>query len=362
MRLIKRFFQFFSIDYDKLHSSKTEGLFWLDIMMIFLIAFNLSWIIFEFAFGYESFQNITHWVSPAFHSWYAKVIHPNFLFYDLIFVSIFILELILRWIIAIARKSHRRWYYYPFIHWYDVLGCIPLSSFRMLRLLRVFAMAYRLQRLGIIDMTSTFIYRRFDIYMKIFTEEVSDRVVINVLSGVQDEVSKGSPVVEKIIRDTLLPKQHIISTWAARRLGQISIKTFEKNENIIRGVIEESLAKSLKNNKEIKRLKLIPGAGSIIMDILNSSVQDVTYNTIRESVYALSSPEKNAGIINDASHYLMESLIEDHDDEEHSLDDIVSTISVEVIEIVKEEVAIRQWQIAEDERKAARKEAKKSRS
>jgi len=360
MKLIRRFFQLFKIDYDKLHSSKTEGLFWLDIMMIFLIAFNLSWIVFEFAFGYESFQNIIHWISPAFHSWYDTVIHPDFFFYDLIFVAIFVLELILRWGVAISRKEHRRWYYYPFIHWYDVLGCIPLSSFRMLRLLRVFAMAYRLQRLGIIDMTSTFIYRRFDIYMKIFTEEVSDRVVINVLNGMQDEVSKGSPVVEKVIREILLPKQHIIATWAAGRLGDISIKTFEQNESVIRGVIEDSLAKSLHNNKEIKRLKMIPGAGNIILDILNNSVQDVTYNTIRESIYALSKPEKNAGIINDASHFLMESLIEDQVDDEHSLDDIVSSISVEVLEIVKKEVAVRQWQIAEDERKAERKRLRES--
>jgi len=362
MKLIRRFFQLFKIDYDKLHSSKTEGLFWLDIMMIFLIAFNLSWIVFEFAFGYESFQNIIHWISPAFQSWYDTVIHPDFFFYDLIFVAIFVVELLVRWTVEIVRKSHRKWYYYPFVHWYDVLGCVPLSSFRALRLLRVFAMAYRLQRLGIIDMTSTFIYKRFDILLKIFTEEVSDRVVINVLNGMQDEVSKGSPVVEKVIREILLPKQHIIATWAARRLGDISIKTFEKNESIIRGVIEDSLAKSLRNNKEIKRLKLIPGAGNLIMDILNNSIQDVTYNTIRESVYALSAPEKNAGIINDASHYLMESLIEDHDDDEHSLDDIVSTISVEVLEVVKKEVAVRQWEIAQDERKAARKEARKSSS
>ncbi|MEZ5021997.1 MAG: hypothetical protein R2728_01825 [Chitinophagales bacterium] len=82
---------------------------------------------------------------------------PQFLYYDLVFVGIFVLELSVRWTIAIFRNTYAKWFFYPFIHWYDVLGCIPLSSFRALRLLRVFSMFYRLNRLGIIDMRSTYI-------------------------------------------------------------------------------------------------------------------------------------------------------------------------------------------------------------
>ena len=356
MRVVKRFFQLFKIDYDKLHGSHTEGLLLLDLFMIFLIAFNLSWIGFEWAFQYASFQNLIHWISPVFHEWYNRVIHPDFLIYDLLFVGVFIIELIVRWAIEIVRKTHAKWYYYPFIHWYDVLGCIPLSTFRALRLLRVFAMLYRLQRLGIIDMTSTFIFKQGNKYLGILTEEVSDRVVVNVLNGVQDEVSKGSPIVDRVIREVLLPKQHIIATWLARRLGDIGLKTFNKNEAVIRKVIEESLARSLRNNKEVARLKYIPGAGSLITDTLNDSVSDVTFNTIKNSIVEFSDPQNNAGVINDASHYLMESLIEDHADDEESLDDIVSAISVEVIELIKEEVKVQQWKVAEAERKALKQQ------
>jgi hypothetical protein len=356
MSAIKRFFQWFKIDYEKLHKSKTEGLFWLDILMILLIAFNLSWIVFEYGFQYQSFQNIIEWISPAFYTWYLEVIHPDFFVYDLIFVGIFILELLFRWTLAVVKKTHEKWFFYPFIHWYDVLGCIPLSTFRALRLLRVFSMMYRLQRRGIIDMTSTAIYRQLNRYLLIFTEEVSDRVVINILNGVQDEVSKGSPIVERIIREVLLPKQHIIATWMARRLGVISVKTFENNEAVVRRVIEDALAASLRNNKEVARLKLIPGAGSIITDILHNSVTDVTFNTIKSSIIAFSEPQNNAGLINDASHYLMEALIEDHEQQDQSLDDIVSAISVEVLELIKEEVAVRQWKLAEEERKELKRE------
>lgn len=351
LKAINRFFQFFRIDYEKLHKSKTEGLFWLDILMIILILFNLGWIIFEYSFSFESFQNIVDWISPKFNAWYGSRISPNFFIYDLFFVAIFITELIFRWIIAIVRKTHYKWYYYPFIHWYDILGCIPLSTFRALRLLRVFSLFYRLQRRGIIDMTSTFVYRQSNRYLKILTEEVSDRVVVNVLNGVQDELQRGNPVADRVIKEVLLPKQHILATWMAKRVGDITLQTFEKNEHVIRRVLDEALDKSIRNNKEVARLKYLPGAGNLITDILNDSVRDVTFNSIKASIVAFSDPQNNAGLINDASHFTMEALLEEHEGDDQSLDDLVTDISVNILEIVKDEVKIQQWKVEEEERK-----------
>ena len=349
---IKRFFQLFKIDYDKLSKSKTTGLFWLDIIMIQLILFNLGWIIFEFGFQYDGFKSLIEWVSPIFFQWYDVQIHPNFFFYDLIFVAIFIIELCARWINAIAKKTYDKWFFYPFVHWYDVLGCIPLSSFRSLRLLRLFSMFFRLQRLGIIDITSTYIYKQFNKYLGILTEEVSDRVVVNVLSGVQDEVQRGSPVVEKVVKEVLLPKQHIISTWLAKRLSTITIHLFEKNEAIFKRIINDAIEKSIRSNKDIARLKLIPGAGALITNVLNESVSDVTFNTIKESVYQFSDPQNNAGIVNDAGSMILESLLEEHDGDEQTLDDLISEMSSDVLEVIKEEVKVQQWKIKEAELKA----------
>lgn len=62
----------------------------------------------------------------------------------MIFVSIFIAELLIRWMVTIHQKTYHKWFFYPVIHWFDVLGCIPVGSFRWLRLLRVFSILYRL--------------------------------------------------------------------------------------------------------------------------------------------------------------------------------------------------------------------------
>lgn len=343
MKWIKRFFQFFKLDYEKLHASKTEGLFWLDIIMLSLVAFNLGWVMFDMAFGYEIFRSLLQAVSPAFDALYATAVHPNFLLYDLIFVTLFLLELTLRWAVAVYRNTYEKWFYYPFIHWYDVLGCIPLSSFRALRLLRVFSLTYRLQQRGIIDVKSSFFYKRLNRYMNIFTEEVSDRVVINVLKGVQDELRTGSPVAERVIREVLLPRQHMIATWMARRLGDLSLQTFERHEADLKRIIDDNLEKALRNNRELKRLKLIPGAGLLIHEVLHASVKDITFETIRGSVHDLSLPENNAGIINDAGNLLLHTLIDVEPGEEQTLDDLVSEISIEAIEVLKQEVAVRQW-------------------
>lgn len=362
MKIINRFFLFFKIDYDKLSKSHTSGLLFLDLFMILLILFNLGWIIFEYSFTIESFRTFLTWAAPVFSEWYGREIHPNFFYYDLIFVAIFVLELSVRWTIAIFRKTYAKWFFYPFVHWYDVLGCIPLSSFRALRLLRVFSMFYRLNRLGIIDMRSTYIFKQLDKYLGILTEEISDRVVVNVLSGVQDEVKKGTPIADKIVREVLLPKQHIISTWMAKRIGVITINIFEKNEHVFRKIIDDALSKSIRNNKDIARLKLIPGAGALITNVLNESVSDITFNSIKESIYQFSNPENNASMINDASRMILETLIESHEGDDHSLDELVSNITSDVIEVIKDEVKVQQWKLKEEQQKAEKAERKAERN
>ena len=57
--------------------------------------------------------------------------------YDLAFVVIFLTEFCVRWVAAVVRKTYMRWYFFPFIHWYDLIGCIPLGGARIFRFLRI---------------------------------------------------------------------------------------------------------------------------------------------------------------------------------------------------------------------------------
>lgn len=40
-----------------------------------------------------------------------------------------IIELLVRWAIAIINKHHKRWFFFPFIHWYEILAIIPQLRF-----------------------------------------------------------------------------------------------------------------------------------------------------------------------------------------------------------------------------------------
>ena len=98
-----------------------------------------------------------------------------------------VIEIAVRWLIAIIQQRHFRWFFFPFIHWYEVLGCLPIL--RPLRLFRTFVIAYRLYLLGYPILPSSWIIKgRF--YYELVLEELSDRIVLRVLDGVSSELKQ----------------------------------------------------------------------------------------------------------------------------------------------------------------------------
>src|SRR5690606_35931745 len=104
-----------------------------DFVMLGLIVLNLAWLLFDTLFTSQFIQRWLLWLAPDFTLFYRDAVHPDFVFYDLIFVAIFLTEFFLRWLVAIRRGTYHRWFFYPFVHWYDLVGCIPVGSFRWLR-------------------------------------------------------------------------------------------------------------------------------------------------------------------------------------------------------------------------------------
>src|SRR5699024_6365167 len=127
--------------------------------MMVLLLVNLSLIIFDWLFLTSFVKEFLFTHANSFYHYYNENIHKNFLTIDLFFVAIFLTELLIRWGIAIRGHAYHRWFFYPFVHWYDTLGCIPIASFRFFRILRIVSIGYRLQRLSIIDLRKTYLFR-----------------------------------------------------------------------------------------------------------------------------------------------------------------------------------------------------------
>jgi hypothetical protein len=194
-------------------STGEKFLFAFDLLMMILIIINLAFIIFDWNFTFLFFRNFIHRLSPEFYQFYATQVHPDFLLYDVYFVIIFVAEVVIRWVFAIKDKTYEAWYMYPIVHWYDVLGCIPLGVFRWLRLLRVFSISMRLHRMDIINLRDTYPFRKLNQLYQIFLEQITDRVLVNFLDAIKREVIKESTSDSNIIADVIKPHRELLSKW-----------------------------------------------------------------------------------------------------------------------------------------------------
>lgn len=118
-----------------------------DIFMVFIIIFNL----FCLAANFFLMSSIGAWFFEHIHlpqvlSFYRTHLHPWVITSEAWFIGFLIIELLVRWGIAIVYKHHKRWFFFPFIHWYEILAIIP--QLRFLRLFRAGIIAYRLHELG----------------------------------------------------------------------------------------------------------------------------------------------------------------------------------------------------------------------
>lgn len=320
--------------------SKYSILVFIDIFMMAVLIVNLSLILFDWIFTISFINQFLQINLPDFYSIYYEYVHLNFKIIDFGFVVLFICEFIFSWILAIIQKIYFKWFFYPFLHWYDLLGCIPVGSFRFLRVLRVFSILVRLQNLKIIDLTNTYLFSVFKKYYGIVVEEVSDRVVVNILEGIQVEIATGGPVIDQIINDVIKPKQHLIVEWISLRLENALERDVlvrqPEIEQYVRSVISESLGKST----ELKVIEQLPLMGKKITETIQNAISDIINNIIEKALTDLAS-YKNRDLVNDATNLIMNSI--EHKDEDARLNDIFKDISIEVLDIVKKQVQVQQW-------------------
>ena len=109
------------INRENLKSSHQLTWFIIDFVMLGLLILNLALIIWDSIYNFIAVQNLLKDYAPAIQELYHPI-HERFIFYDLIFVSIFLGEFVLRWGYSIKARVYDRWYFYPFIHWYDLVG------------------------------------------------------------------------------------------------------------------------------------------------------------------------------------------------------------------------------------------------
>ena len=315
-----------------------------DVFMLVVVLLNLLFIIFDWHFNFPFFRNFLQDVTPRFFEFYRDEIHPNFLLYDLIFVSIFLIELLISWVIAIKRQTYSRWWFYPFVHWYDVLGCVPLATFRWLRFFRVASMLLRLHKMGVIDLKQNIIYKKINEIYKIFTDRVTDRVLINLVSGIQREVTKESSPKEEgsnTVADAVKPDQEELARLVTQRIQRTAENNYNSYKDDLKERIETIVTEGFENSQEMQKIENLPMVGKQITETLEKSLSDITYQLV-DSLLQQTFSKETGELLENSIHTTLDSALSDEKDDpkenEEELNRVIRNILGRILESMKNDI------------------------
>ncbi len=341
----------FKFDRQKLRETRQTSWLALDLFMVFLVLVNLAFIIFDTLYASVVVQSAVESISPTFNQFYGDQIHDHFLFYDLIFIAIFLAEFCFQWVMAARRKTYPRWYFYPFMRWYDLIGLIPVGSLRLLRLLRVVSLLMRLQKMGIVDLTDTRVYQFFKFYYNVFIDEISDKVLIRTLDDVRREVEDETPITRQIITEVIAPQREALVEHLSRRIGMIAQRSYDNHQQTIRDYVESVVADAVSANAGIRNIERVPLLGRAVVNTLRQSINDITCEVFDRTVRDLSAAENNQ-LVDETVTVIIDAILEDHPE----LGNIGTSMTLEAIELIKDRVRVQHWK--ESLRRRREEEAK----
>ncbi len=320
-----------------LHNQETTWLV-LDLAMLGLLVVNLAWLIVDWLYASDWFPPLVSRLLPVIGDYYAQHIDPIFWLIDLGFVTVFLGEFLLRWIVAVRRKIYDSWYHYPFLHWYEVLGCLPLAGFRALRFLRIFSMVYRLQKLGVIDLADTAPARLLGRYYGILVEEVADRVVVNVLEGVQAELRADQPVLRRIVNDVVMRRRVPLVEALGRRLELLVDEAYGDYREEVSEYVDTLITKAVDESEDVKRLQRIPVFGTYGTRLLERTIAQIVFAVIDGAATDLQS-ERNRAFVEDLLSSSLDQLLQD----DEQFDEVTNQMLIDVLEVVKAQVRVQRW-------------------
>lgn len=249
-----------------------------------------------------------------------------------------IVELLVRWSIAIINKHHKRWFFFPFIHWYEILAIIP--QLRFLRLFRAGIIAYRLHEMGYRVIPES--WRKTGLfYYRVVMEELSDRVVITVIDGIRYELQTSSSH-KQIIHDLVNHhREQFTATLTA--LLQESLATALKGQKpAITTGVGKIVDQAIVDTPELTQLlRLIPLVGGRIEQQIQSIGQRLGENISAGLIEPLIEGSPNSP---NSTYQLISQKVSEININNRQLEQLVESVVFETLESVRKQVKVKQWQ------------------
>ncbi|GLQ32387.1 hypothetical protein [Litoribrevibacter albus] len=320
-------------------SSTTDRRFvaW-DVIMILVLFSNLSFLVIDWLLTWSTLSSFWQSMSGEAYQWYLDVISANFVWIDGAFVSFFLAEFCIRWTISLKRKEYPGVFFFPLFHWYDLLGCIPLAEFRWLRLLRVISVLLRLHRMGVVNLKDNYFYRRFVKYHDILVEEVSDKVVLNVLDGMKAEFDQDYPLGKKIMENVFLPNKAELIRWISAGIEDFIADHYQQNKARIEQNIRDRVETAVESQSELKTLEKLPVVGDKISQEIQRVVSDVVWQVMDGLISDIATDGKEPDMDS-----IIDAVLSTFSEENPRLHQLTRNMSIQTIEVVKEKVAVKNW-------------------
>lgn len=318
-----------------------------DLFMISVALLNILIIVFDWHFQFSFFRIFLKDNFSSFSYWYKDVVRPDFILYDTIFVIIFVTELLISWSISVKEKTYQRWWSYPLVHWYDTLGCIPIGIFRWMRLFRILSVLIKLHRFGIINLKNNFLYRNVKGVYTSFTNRVTDKVLINLVSGIQRATTseKKKPIKneekqEGYIAEAVKPDQEELARVLVAKLQRTAQHNYLNHKDELKETIFGIVKDGFDNSDEYKKIEQLPVVGKQITQSLESTIGDISYHLV-ESLFNKLTSEETGKLIEDSIKTSINAVVDgqevthvaDRKDEE--LNRIIRNILGRILERVK---------------------------
>lgn len=310
-----------------------------DIFMVFIIVFNL------FCLGMNFFlmSNIGEWFFNTIHlysvlEFYRSYLHPWVITTEAWFIIFLIVELVIRWLLSIIQKHHARWWFFPFIHWYEIVAIIP--HFRFLRLFRAGIIAYRLHELGYKVIPDS-IRLKAIFYYRVVMEELSDRVVITVIDGIKHELDTSSSH-KKIIHDLVDHHRQLFTVTLSSMLQESLAKALQQQQPIITQKVGHIVNQAIEDTPELTQLlRLIPIVGSRIEQQIQSIGQRLGENITAGLIepFTAGSFERT-----NENYLLIAEKVSQLNIDNQYLEELVESVVYESLEAIRKQVKVKQWQ------------------
>ena len=312
-----------------------------DFVLLTVLLINLLLLCWDWIYSIPSVTDFFKESTPGFYDFYNPL-HVNIQTIDLVFIGIYLLDIIIGWSISVFKKKER-FYHYPLSHWYDVIGCIPAGSLLFFRLLRIVSIFIRLYKKKLVNLSKIAIFRKLIKVYNIILEEIADRVVLNILGGIKSNVRSGMPVSKEIIDKIILPHKDTITSLILSKVRTIAQREYNTHKDELADYIKASSRRAVEGNKELAKLKLIPVLGNQITDTISKSVSQTVVSVVDNIVtdtLSDSGQAKAKAISNEITDFAFEDL-------EKQLSPIVTDIVVESIALIARAAGVRQWKLNE---------------